>query len=101
RLRLPARRASAAKMPKRPAPMPARARTAPHYDARMPTLYEKHLSGNCYKVRLACAQLGVPLTLVELDLASGATRTPEFLALNPIGRVPTLRLDDGTTLAES
>lgn len=67
----------------------------------MPTLYEAHYSGNCYKVRLACAQLGIKLELIEMDLRTGATRTPEFLALNPNGRVPLLRLDDGTLLAES
>jgi glutathione S-transferase len=67
----------------------------------MPTLYESHPSGNCYKVRLICHKLGIPLELVHLDIAAGATRTPEFRALNPIGKVPTLKLDDGTVLAES
>lgn len=67
----------------------------------MPTLYEFHASGNCYKVRLVCAQLGIPLVLRELDLAAGAARTPEFRAINPIGRVPALELDDGTRLGES
>jgi glutathione S-transferase len=67
----------------------------------MPTLYEFHPSGNCYKVRLLLHQLQIPLALVPVDLAGGATRTPEFRALNPIGRVPTIRLDDGTLLPES
>src|SRR3954451_14776996 len=67
----------------------------------MPTLYQFHASGNCYKVRLACAQLGVDLDLVELDIGAGATRTSDFLAINPNGRVPLLRLDDGTLLPES
>lgn len=67
----------------------------------MPTLYEFHLSGNCYKVRLAAHQLQIPLALVEVDLAGGATRTPEFRALNPIGRVPIVKLDDGALLPES
>ena len=58
-------------------------------------------SGNCYKVQLALAQLDRPCEVVELDIRTGVTRTPEFLALNPNGRVPLLELDDGTTLAES
>jgi glutathione S-transferase len=58
-------------------------------------------SGNCYKVLLALAQLRRPCEIVELDIRTGATRTPGFLALNPNGRVPLLELDDGTTLAES
>jgi glutathione S-transferase len=58
-------------------------------------------SGNCYKVALALAQLGIPCETVELDIRTGVTRTPGFLALNPNGRVPLLELDDGTTLAES
>ncbi|MEE4380436.1 MAG: glutathione S-transferase family protein [Pseudomonadales bacterium] len=58
-------------------------------------------SGNCYKVLLALAQLRRPCEIVELDIRTGVTRTPGFLALNPNGRVPLLELDDGTTLAES
>jgi glutathione S-transferase len=60
-------------------------------------------SGNVYKVELALAQLGEPFEMVELDLlaARPETRTPEFLARNPNGRVPVLELDDGTHLPES
>jgi glutathione S-transferase len=57
-----------------------------------------HLSGNCYKIRLAAHQLGVPLQLVDYALLDGATRTPEYLARNPNGRVPMLELDDGRWL---
>jgi glutathione S-transferase len=64
-------------------------------------LYDFLPSGNGYKVRLLLAQLGHRFTLVEKDIAKGETRTPEFLALNPNGRIPVLELDDGRHLAES
>jgi len=67
----------------------------------MPILHQMQISGNCYKVRLAARQLGISLKLVEYALGSGRTRTPEFLAKNPIGRVPLLETDDGNYLAES
>jgi glutathione S-transferase len=64
-------------------------------------LYDYYDSGNGYKVRLLLTQLGRPFEYVEKDIMKGETRTPEFLALNPNGRVPVLQLDDGTALAES
>ena len=64
-------------------------------------LYDFLPSGNGYKVRLLLAQLGVPFELVELDIIKGETRTAEFLAKNPNGRIPLLELEDGTSLAES
>jgi glutathione S-transferase len=67
----------------------------------MLTLYDFMDSGNGYKVRLALAQLGLSYRLVECDILKGETRTPEFLARNPNGRIPTLELEDGTFLAES
>src|SRR5436190_3800736 len=67
----------------------------------MLTLYDFMGSGNGYKVRLLLAQLGSPFKLVECDIMKGETRTPEFLARNPNGRIPSLQLEDGTHLAES
>ncbi len=64
-------------------------------------LHDNADSGNCYKVRLALAQLGRPFTRIEYDTDRGATRTPGFLSKNPNGRVPVLELSDGTHLAES
>jgi len=64
-------------------------------------LYDFLQSGNGYKVRLLLRQLGIPFERIELDLVKGATRTPEFLAKNPNGRIPTLELEDGTCLPES
>ncbi|PKQ04035.1 MAG: glutathione S-transferase [Alphaproteobacteria bacterium HGW-Alphaproteobacteria-12] len=64
-------------------------------------LYQMQDSGNCYKVRLAAARLGLPLELVGIDILKGESRTDDFLRRNPNGRVPTLEFDDGRTLAES
>ncbi|MEZ5474158.1 MAG: glutathione S-transferase family protein [Steroidobacteraceae bacterium] len=64
-------------------------------------LYDNLDSGNCYKVRLLLAQLGREYEVVEVDTDKGGTRTPEFLAINPNGRVPVLETDDGVYLAES
>ncbi len=64
-------------------------------------LYDFHESGNGYKVRLLLAQLGLAYERIELDILKGATRTPEYLAINPNGRIPVLELDDGVRLAES
>ena len=67
----------------------------------MYTLYSMQRSGNSYKVRLALAQLRIPYTLVEVDILKGETRTPEFLAMNPNGRVPLLEVAPGRYLPES
>jgi glutathione S-transferase len=67
----------------------------------MVTLYDYLDSGNGYKIRLLLAQLGKPYRWIERDILSNETRTPEFLAKNPNGRIPMLELADGTCLAES
>ena len=67
----------------------------------MLTLYDFLPSGNGYKVRLLLSQLGIPFKLVEKDILKGETRTPEFLAINPDGRIPTVQFDDGRILAQS
>ena len=64
-------------------------------------LYGTLESGNCYKVRLALHQLERPFAWIEIDILADESRTPEFLAKNPNGRVPVLELEDGTCLAES
>jgi glutathione S-transferase len=64
-------------------------------------LYDYLPSGNGYKVRLVLRQLGLPYELVELDIKRGATRTPEFLAKNPNGRIPLLEIPGEGCLAES
>jgi glutathione S-transferase len=67
----------------------------------MPVLHQMQMSGNCYKVRLTAAQLGISLTLKEYPLLAAETRKAAFLVLNPNGRVPLLEMDDGRALAES
>jgi glutathione S-transferase len=60
----------------------------------MLTLYDSADSGNAYKVRLALAHLGLPYERIALDTDNGETRTSQFRAVNPNGKVPTLALDD-------
>ena len=67
----------------------------------MTTVHGLKSSGNCYKVQLLLEQLVRTYRWIDVDSANGATRTPEFLALNPNGRVPLLVRDDGGVLAES
>jgi glutathione S-transferase len=67
----------------------------------MPILHQMQMSGNCYKVRLAARQLGIPITLKNYPLHDGSTRKPEFLKLNPNGKVPVLEFEDRRTLPES
>jgi len=64
-------------------------------------LYDSAVSGNCYKVRLLFAHLGLPYERSPVDVVDRSDR-PELLGgLNPALRVPTLILDDGRPLAES
>jgi glutathione S-transferase len=64
-------------------------------------LYDSPVSGNCYKVRLLFAHLGLRYERRTVDVADRSDR-PELLGgLNPALRVPTLVLDDGRPLAES
>jgi glutathione S-transferase len=65
------------------------------------TLYGFLPSGNVYKVRLLFAQLGIPHRRVEVSQLAGDTATPAFREVNPIGKVPAVRLVDGRVLTES
>jgi len=67
----------------------------------MYVVYGNSDSGHCYKVKLALEQLALAYQWVETDSVAGATRTPEFLARNPNGKVPLLELEDGSFLPES
>jgi glutathione S-transferase len=58
-------------------------------------LHEYSASGNCYKVRLTAAHLGIPLERREYDILRGATRTSEFLTnVNANGRIPVLQIGE-------
>lgn len=64
-------------------------------------LYDYLPSGNGYKCRLVLKSLGLPYELVPMNIVAGATRTPEFLAINPNGKIPVLVVPGRGALAES
>jgi glutathione S-transferase len=64
-------------------------------------LYDNDVSGNCYKVRLLFAHLGIDYERRQMDVLDRSNRPDVLGALNPALRVPTLVLDDGRPLAES
>ena len=64
-------------------------------------LYNSPISGNCYKVRLLLAHLGIPYERRDLDVVDRSNRPAELGGLNPDLRVPTVVQDDGRPLAES
>jgi glutathione S-transferase len=65
------------------------------------TLYDYLPSGNGYKVRLTLKHLHIPYRLVQMDITRGETRTAEFMAKNPNGRIPLLEIPGRGFLAES
>lgn len=64
-------------------------------------LYDYGTAPNPRKVRIFLAEKGIDYELVQVDMAKGEHKTPEFLKMNPSGKVPVLELDDGRYLAES
>ena len=64
-------------------------------------LYNSQVSGNCYKVRLLLAHLGVEYERQEVSVSDRSNRPQLLGGLNPALRVPTLVLDDGRSLGES
>jgi glutathione S-transferase len=64
-------------------------------------LYNSQVSGNCYKVRLLLAHLGVAYERQELSVVDRSNRDEILGNLNPALRVPTLVLDGGRALGES
>lgn len=64
-------------------------------------LYGMSGSGNCWKPATLMDQLGIGYEWIETDIVHGASRTPEFLARNPNGKVPLLELAPDRYLAES
>jgi glutathione S-transferase len=67
----------------------------------MITIHGYSPSGNCHKLRMLLGHLERPYHWIEVDSAHGATRTPEYLAKNPNGRVPMIETDDGRIMVES
>ncbi len=64
-------------------------------------LYSNSFSPNARRPRVCAAELGIKLDVVEMDFGKGDPRKPEYLAINPMGKVPTLVDDDGYVLWES
>jgi glutathione S-transferase len=64
-------------------------------------LYDYLPSGNGYKCRLVLKALDLPYELRQMDIVAGATRTPEFLAINPNGKIPVLMVPGRGPIAES
>src|ERR671927_1045054 len=64
-------------------------------------LYNSQISGNCYKVRLLLAHLGIAYEKREVDVVDRSDPRDFLAGLNPVRRAPTLVLDDGRPLAES
>ena len=58
-------------------------------------------SGNCYKLKLLCSLLSIQHEWIAVDILKGESQTPEFLRLNPNGKIPLLVTDKGECLAES
>lgn len=77
--------------------MTASAQTHP---AQPITLYRHALSGHCHRVQLLLSLLGLPHEIVEVDLASGAHKQPDFLDRHPFGKVPVIQ-DGDVTLWDS
>jgi glutathione S-transferase len=67
----------------------------------MITVHGYSPSGNCHKLRMLLGHLGRDHRWIEIDSAHGATRTPEYLAKNPNGKVPMIEADDGRVMVES
>jgi glutathione S-transferase len=64
-------------------------------------LYDNGFAPSPRRVRMFLAEKGIPVTRIEVDIASGENLRMPFLAINPLGEVPVLELDDGTRLTES
>ena len=64
-------------------------------------LYDLKAGMNPRRVRIFLAEKGIEVPMVDVDMMKGENATPEFLALNPLGKLPVLALDDGTILTES
>jgi glutathione S-transferase len=63
-------------------------------------LYRNPQSGHCHRVELMLTLLGVPYKTVDLDMANGAHKAPDYLRISPLGQVPAIN-DRGVILADS
>ncbi len=63
-------------------------------------LYNEEISGNCYKVRLFCSLLDIPVEIISVDFACGAHKKSPVIDLNPFGQLPVLE-DDSVVVRDS
>lgn len=63
-------------------------------------LYDTPVSGNCHKVRLFLSLLGIEHEITPVNLLEGEQKTPAYLTINPLGKVPVID-DDGTIIWDS
>ncbi|MBV9558039.1 MAG: glutathione S-transferase, partial [Pseudolabrys sp.] len=64
-------------------------------------LYDSKMAPNPRRVRIFLAEKGITVPTEQVDMMTGAHRTPEYTAINPLQRMPALELDDGTIITES
>src|SRR5271163_4463685 len=64
-------------------------------------IFDLRTGTNTRRVRIFLAEKNVRLPMVEVDMAGGENNQPEYLAMNPMGTMPVLELDDGSFLSES
>ncbi|MBK4216809.1 glutathione S-transferase [Paracoccus caeni] len=68
---------------------------------RQPVLLYRHpKSGHCHRVELILSMLDLPYQTIDVDMAKGQHKAPDFLAISPLGQVPAIN-DNGVTLADS
>jgi glutathione S-transferase len=65
------------------------------------TVYGDAISGNCLKAKWTSEYLDVDFDWVEISVVEGGTRSDDFMAMNPSGQVPVMRLPDGRILPQS
>ena len=63
-------------------------------------LYRNPKSGHCHRAELMMSLLGVSYETIDLDMANGAHKAPDYLKISPLGQVPAID-DDGVTLSDS
>jgi glutathione S-transferase len=66
-------------------------------------IYDREGTPNAARIRIVLAEKGLEdqIEFVSVDLIRAEQKQPAFLAMNPIGKIPVLELDDGTVISES
>jgi glutathione S-transferase len=64
-------------------------------------LLESTMAPNCRRVRIFLAEKGLEVPIEQVDIGKAVNRKPDFLAINPMGTVPVLELDNGSHITES